>query len=138
MACFTYQPVLVKQNLQAIHKLIRRAREIPVEKVAERIEIQPARGREHFDEDDVHDWSKQEAAEEAVESMEKVQRRAVSRLSAILAANLDETEEKTERRKAVESKFNDPFNARTIPYELYLTSNTQAAHIIAEEQPLIQ
>ena len=128
----------MKQNLQAIHKLIRRAREIPVEKVAERIEIQPARGREHFDEDDIHDWSKQETNEEEVESNEKIQRRASSRLSAILAANLDETNEKTERRKAVERKFNDPFNTRTIPYELYLSRNTQAAHIIAEEQPLIQ
>ena len=35
LACFSYEPVLVKQNLQAIHKLIKRARETPIKQLDE-------------------------------------------------------------------------------------------------------
>ena len=30
LACFSYEPILVKQNLQGLHKLIKRARETPI------------------------------------------------------------------------------------------------------------
>ena len=39
LACFSYQPAIVKANLQALHKLIKRAREVPVEKMPEKIEV---------------------------------------------------------------------------------------------------
>ena len=35
LACFSYEPLLVKQNLQAIHKLIKRARETPIKQLDE-------------------------------------------------------------------------------------------------------
>jgi len=129
---------LVKQNLHALHKLIRRAREIPVEKQPEKIEIEKLQIQnvESFETENIHDWSKESEDSEFIPV--KVAVRKSSSISTSFCRNSDKTGSKSNLRVQIEENFRDPFCPRTIPYELYLSNNKPVIDIVNQEENIIE
>ena len=136
MACFSYQPAIVKANLQALHKLIKRAREVPVEKMPEKIEVNKSAPVFQEENLEIHDWSKETSKDEN-ENHLPVTTRKNSTLGHILNFSGDKTGMKMQTKIAVEKSFRDPFNPRTIPYKFYL-GKTKVDQILQEEESLIK
>lgn len=141
LACFTYQPILVKQSLHTLHKLIRRAREVPVEKIAiEKIEIEQFSGAlDQHDIDEIHDWSKESNTDENDTSGRlKVQLKIGSTFASTVCDKSDPKGSKNNIRLQVEENFQDPFCPQTIPYELYLSQKKPVIDLVNQEERLIQ
>ena len=136
MACFSYQPAIVKANLQALHKLIKRAREVPVEKMPEKIEVNKTAPVFQEENLEIHDWSK-EGAKDDNQNLISVTTRKSSSLGQILNFSEDKNGKKMQTKILVEKSFRDPFNPRTIPYQLYL-GKTKVDQILNEEESLIK
>ena len=131
---------MVKQNLHAIHKLIRRAREVPVDKQPEKIAIEqfPTRLNENTESDDIHDWSKESNVDDSTFSPVKVTVKKSSNVSNTFSRDADLSGSKTDIRLQIEENFRDPFCPRTIPYELYLTRNKPVIDIVNQEETIIE
>ena len=136
LACFSFEPPLVKQNLQILHKIIKRARESPLVALKEDEEkildtnVTPQNVLESIE--PIHDWSKETGSmEEPMESETKIKLKTQSGLSSALFdeknnSNFSKIEEKNE----IEKSFLDPFNGATIPYDLYLVRKNKTSEII--------
>lgn len=123
LACFSYQPVLVKQNLHGIHKLVKRARETPLvidEEPAE-LSTKPYFLQETDDNDRLHDWSKEGNDESGIEEdLLEVKVNLISPMSSIFNFSSDPKPSKELISKEVNESFADPLNEQSIPYQLYL------------------
>jgi len=122
LACFSYEPALVKQNLQMIHKIIKRARDSPLVPLNE----EPETELNHFQNSDsikqsiltIHDWSKLNEGD-ILENNEKIILKPTSKISDFLGVE-QMVGSKEEERIKVEKSFQDPLHPSTIPYNLYL------------------
>jgi len=127
LACFSYEPTLVKQNLQALHKLIKRARDTPIKQNDPQHELshQADESRpvsETVVAEGLHDWSKVAVSSKMDQETEKKVK--VKKTSPFMRAmnGQGHVGEMVERKREVETCFQDPFNQSAIPYQHYLPS----------------
>ena len=133
----------MKQNLHSLHKLIRRAREIPIEKPSENAKISPLNNSAVIDHshgeadiNDLHDWSHDSQPDEF--TAVKFSVRKASKFSDSMCDSKDIISSQREIQLQVENKFKDPFCPRTIPYDLYLLRNKAIKEIVDEKETIIQ
>ena len=150
LACFSYQPVIVKQNLHLIHKLIKRARETPLQENDDPAEL-PIKNMlvinsllkaltrnssfiQENDEDELHDI-KDESTESGIEEdILPIKVKTSSAMSAVFNFSNDPPPSKKAISKEVNDTFADPLNEQSIPYQLYLRPQ-KVETIDAEETP---
>ena len=140
LACFSFEPPLVKQNLQILHKIIKRARESPLVALKEDEEkvldtnVTPQNVLESIE--PIHDWSKETgstAESEEPEKKSEIKLKTHSGLSSALFDGNNSTFSKIEQKNEIEKSFLDPFNGATIPYDLYLVKKNKTAEIINDD-----
>ncbi|CBY37160.1 unnamed protein product, partial [Oikopleura dioica] len=121
LACFSYQPVIVKQHLHLLHKLIKRARETPL--VADEDPAELSLNNifiQENEEDELHDI-KEESGESGIEEdIVPIKVRTSSAMSAVFNFSNDQPPSKKQISKEVNDTFADPLNEHSIPYQLYL------------------
>ena len=125
LACFSYEPALVKQNLQLIHKIIKRARDSPLVP----LDDEPSMNLHNFEAEPVensivtlHDWSKTENFTENTK-IEKINLKTESKIFDFFGV-MENIGSKEDLRLAVEKSFSDPLHPSTIPYNLYLPKHS--------------
>ena len=132
----------MKQNLQALHKLIKRARETPIKQSDQQLnelsrqESQPI--SETAPVEGLHDWSKVAMGSKMEQEKEtKVKLKKTSPFERAMKGQ-GHVGEMAARMREVEKCFLDPFNQSTIPYQHYLPPRRDIDSVSKQQETTIR